>query len=83
MLLESDKMIGASMPRSAKSELIPVAHPLTVFDLTSKHEERVDTSRVTFNGIQRNLVPEVHSGREVPDVYGNDALVPSLMATRV
>jgi hypothetical protein len=39
MLLESDKMIGASMPRSAKSELIPVAHPLTVFDLTSKREE--------------------------------------------
>ena len=33
MLLGSDKTIGASIPHSAKSELIPVVYPLTVFDL--------------------------------------------------
>ena len=33
ILLGSDKTIGASMPHSVKSELMPVAYPLMVFNL--------------------------------------------------
>ncbi len=33
MLLGSDKTIGSFMLHSAKSELMPVAYPLMVFDL--------------------------------------------------